>query len=293
MKGPGSILWFWRSFSRRFMCQAPVRPELPSSQTSSGNCNRRWRGSTRRVPMGKRSKWPNRLSHRRWRNSGRTACRRAIRPAALALLRRRRAILPRPRANTPLPARPGELVGPGQPTCRRRAGVPRARALQTGPALPKPKPSIHARSRFGAIYMAKTMSRPGAYSGLGAINLARGDPGAALANYRKAVHRLTSRPAERVTNRSFVETRIREHRDIFIGLGRAAGGTPRQPGADERRLMDESFTAGQRAWATSAASALVKMTARLKAGDTELGRSVRHLDELNDRIQGVRYPRAW
>ncbi len=51
--------------------------------------------------------------------------------------------------------------------------------------------------------------------------------------------------------------------------------------------MDESFAAGQRAWATSAASALVKMTARLKASDTELGRSVRHLDELNERIQDL------
>jgi tetratricopeptide (TPR) repeat protein len=128
---------------------------------------------------------------------------------------------------------------------------------------------------------------PGAYSGLGAVKLARGEYGAALANYRKAVHRLTSRPAERVTNRSFVETQIREHRDIFIGLGRTAAALRLKPGADERGLMDESFAAGQRAWATSAASALVKMTARLKAGDTELGRSIRHLDELNERIQDL------
>ncbi len=124
----------------------------------------------------------------------------------------------------------------------------------------------------------------GAYSGLGAVNLARGDYGAALSYYRKAVHRLTSRPVERVTARAFMETEIREHRDTFIGLGRAAAALRQQPGADERRLMEESFAAGQRAWATSAASALAKMTARLKAGETELGRAVRHLDELNERI---------
>ena len=128
---------------------------------------------------------------------------------------------------------------------------------------------------------------PGAYSGLGAVKLARGDYGAALANYRKAVHRLTSRAAEPMTNRSFIDSHLKEHRDTFIGLGRTAAALRLKPGADERRLMDESFAAGQRAWATSAASALVKMTARLKASDTELGRSIRHLDELNERIQAL------
>jgi CHAT domain-containing protein/tetratricopeptide (TPR) repeat protein len=127
----------------------------------------------------------------------------------------------------------------------------------------------------------------GAYSGLGAVNLARGDYGGALANYRKAVHQLTSRPLERVTDRSIMETQIKEHRDAFIGLGRAAAALRRQPGASERGLMEESFAAGQRAWATSAASALAKMTVRLKAGETELGRSVRHLDELNERIANL------
>ena len=90
-----------------------------------------------------------------------------------------------------------------------------------------------------------------------------------------------------MTNRSFIDSHLKEHRDTFIGLGRTAAALRLKPGADERRLMDESFTAGQRAWATSAASALVKMTARLKASDTELGRSIRHLDELNERIQAL------
>jgi CHAT domain-containing protein len=124
----------------------------------------------------------------------------------------------------------------------------------------------------------------GAYSGLGAVNLARRDFGGALANYREAVRLLTSRTAEQAVGRSVLEAGIKEHREIFIGLGRAAAALRLQPGADRPRLMEESFAAGQRAWATSAASALAKMTARLKAGETEMGRAVRHLDTLNERI---------
>ncbi len=48
--------------------------------------------------------------------------------------------------------------------------------------------------------------------------------------------------------------------------------------------MEETFAAGQRAWATSAASALAKMTARLKAAETDLGRAIRHLETLNHQI---------
>jgi CHAT domain-containing protein/tetratricopeptide (TPR) repeat protein len=128
----------------------------------------------------------------------------------------------------------------------------------------------------------------GAYSGLGAVNLARGDSGAALSNYRKAVHRLTSRRGGRTADRSNVEDTIKEHRDAFIGLGRAAAAQRLKPGADEPRLMEESFAAGQGAWATSASAALAKTTARLKAGETELGRAIRRLDTLDGRIQELR-----
>ncbi len=124
----------------------------------------------------------------------------------------------------------------------------------------------------------------GAYGGLGAVNLARGDYAAALANYRKAMQQLTSQTAAQAVARSMIEAGIKEHRNIFIGVGRAAAALRGQSGADEQGLMEESFAAGQRAWATSAASALAKMTARLKAGDTGLGRAIRQLDELNGRI---------
>ncbi len=123
-----------------------------------------------------------------------------------------------------------------------------------------------------------------AYAGIGAVNVARGDYQAALAFYRNAVQRLTSQTAGQALARSVIEADIKRHRDIFIGLARAAAGARRQPGADQAALMEETFTAGQRAWATSAASALAKMTARLKAADTELGRSIRRLETLNNRI---------
>ncbi len=123
-----------------------------------------------------------------------------------------------------------------------------------------------------------------AFAGLGAVSMARGDNKAALSYYRKAVRQLTSQTAAQAAGRSVIETGIREHRDIFIGLGRAAARLRQQTGAGEQALMEESFSASQQAWATSAASALAKMTARLKAGETELGRAVRHLDTLNGRI---------
>ncbi len=123
-----------------------------------------------------------------------------------------------------------------------------------------------------------------AYAGLGAVNALRGDYPTALSYYRSAVQRLASQTAAQAAARSVIAADIKRHREIFIGLARAAAGARRQPGADQAALMDETFVAGQRAWATSAASALAKMTARLKAGETDLGRSIRRLETLNDRI---------
>ncbi len=123
-----------------------------------------------------------------------------------------------------------------------------------------------------------------AYAGLGAVNLMRNDFPGALNYYRKAVQQLTSQTAAQAAARSVIEADIKRHREIFIGLARAASGLRRQPGADQAALMEETFAAGQHAWATSAASALAKMTARLKAGDTDLGRAIRRLESINERI---------
>ncbi len=127
----------------------------------------------------------------------------------------------------------------------------------------------------------------GAYSGLGEVNLLRSDFPRALAYYRQAVSRLTGQEARQELGRSVIEADIERHREIFIGLAQAAWGLRQQAGADRAALMEETFNAGQRAWATSAASALAKMTARLKANDTELGRAIRGLDALTDRIRAL------
>ena len=76
---------------------------------------------------------------------------------------------------------------------------------------------------------------------------ARGDSKSALAFYRKAVLLLASQTSAQAVGRSVIEAGIKQHRDIFIGVGRAAAGLRQQTGADEPALMEESFTAGQRA----------------------------------------------
>jgi tetratricopeptide (TPR) repeat protein len=123
-----------------------------------------------------------------------------------------------------------------------------------------------------------------AYAGLADSHLARGDHAGALPLYRKAITLLTTQDQEQAVVKSIVEADIKRHRDVFVGLARAAWVARQQPGADTAGLMDETFAAGQLAWATSAASALAKMTARLKAGDTDLGRTMRDLQTVSDRI---------
>jgi CHAT domain-containing protein len=49
-------------------------------------------------------------------------------------------------------------------------------------------------------------------------------------------------------------------------------------------LADETFAASQRAWITAAASALSRMTARLAAGETDLGRRIRRQQDAAERI---------
>ena len=123
-----------------------------------------------------------------------------------------------------------------------------------------------------------------AHAGLGDVKRTRGDFAGALPHYRKAITLLTGQKAEQAVAQSVFESEIKRHRDIFIGLSRASFGLRGAPGADASALMNETYAAGQQAWATAAAAALAKMTARLKAGDTEMGRAIRQLQELSDRV---------
>ena len=122
------------------------------------------------------------------------------------------------------------------------------------------------------------------HSNLGDVDLARGNWSAALASYRQAIRLMTGQDTSQTIVKSIVEDEIRRYRDTFIGLCRAAWQMSDRSAADRSALFEETFAAGQRAWNTSAASALAKMTARIGAGETELGRGIRKVQDLSERI---------
>jgi len=122
------------------------------------------------------------------------------------------------------------------------------------------------------------------HSNLGDVALARGEWGRALASYREAIRLLTAQDTSQTVVKSIVEDEIRRYRDTFVGLCRAAWQTRPAAEADRAALLEETFRAGQQAWNTSAASALAKMTARLGARDTDLGRRIRRMQDLSERI---------
>ena len=122
------------------------------------------------------------------------------------------------------------------------------------------------------------------HSNLGDVAAARGNWPAALASYRQAISLVTGQDTSQTLVKSIVEEEIRRYRDTFVGLCRAAWQTRDQVGINRGALLEETFRASQQAWNTSAASALSKMSARIGAGDTDLGRRVRRVQDLSERI---------
>jgi hypothetical protein len=122
------------------------------------------------------------------------------------------------------------------------------------------------------------------HSNLGDVAAARGNWPAALASYRQAISLVTGQDTSQTLVKSIVEEEIRRYRDTFVGLCRAAWQTRDQVGVNRGALLEETFRASQQAWNTSAASALSKMSARIGAGDTELGRRVRRVQDLSERF---------
>ena len=125
----------------------------------------------------------------------------------------------------------------------------------------------------------------GDHANLGDVGLARGDWPAALASYREAM-RLLDGAGHLADDRQgdCAKRRSRRYRETFIGLCRAAWQMGSSPGADAALLFEETFAVAQLAWATSAASALAKMSARLGAGSTPLGQRIRRVQDLSDRV---------
>lgn len=120
---------------------------------------------------------------------------------------------------------------------------------------------------------------------IGQTAAARGDWPAALTSYREAVRLLALDNPAQVSARTVADRLLEGQRETFVGLVRAAHHMRGSAdAASAQRLADESFMATQQAWNTAAAGALAKMTARLGASDTELGRRVRQVQDRADRI---------
>jgi len=124
-----------------------------------------------------------------------------------------------------------------------------------------------------------------AHAALGDVALARGQADAALTSYRRAVRLLTSQKAAQTVVKQIVDADIRRNRDAFAGLAQAAWDARTSPTAGgAEALLAETYAASQQAWATSAASALARMSARIGAGTSELGRRIRDVQDKSERV---------
>jgi len=121
------------------------------------------------------------------------------------------------------------------------------------------------------------------HAGLGAAALARGDGQGALDAYRMAVRLLTGKRETQTLAAHVMDNEIRRQLAAFSGLVDAAWEV-KERGGPATALADETFAASQRAWTTSAASALARMSARLAAGDSELGRRIRRQQDAVERV---------
>lgn len=121
------------------------------------------------------------------------------------------------------------------------------------------------------------------HANLGDVALARGDWANARNAYRQAIRLVTRQDTSTAVVKALVDDEIRRFRDTFVGIAQASWELRNAPGAEPTAIFEETYTAGQQAWNTQAASALARMTARLGAGETDLGRRIRRNQDLSDR----------
>ncbi len=122
------------------------------------------------------------------------------------------------------------------------------------------------------------------HAGLGAVSLAKGDPAAALKSYREAVRLLTGKRESQTLAAHVMQNEIRRQLSAFTGLIEAAWQERARNPSTTATLADESFAASQRAWSTSAASALARMSARIAAGPSPLGQRIRRQQDAAERV---------
>ena len=121
------------------------------------------------------------------------------------------------------------------------------------------------------------------HANLGDVALARGDWTTARDSYRRAIRLVTRQDTSTAVVKALVDEEIRRFRDTFVGIAQANWELRNVRGTEATSIFEETYAAGQQAWTTQAASALARMTARLGAGETELGRRIRRNQDLSDR----------
>ena len=151
-------------------------------------------------------------------------------------------------------------------------------------ADPLVKRASQIRQEVGALLGPNHAFFAGDHANRGDLSLARSDWPAALSSYREAIRLLTGQDTSQTLLKSILEEEIRRYRETFIGLCRAAWQMRSSAGANAVALFEETFAAAQLAWATSAASAVAKMSARLGAGATPLGQRIRRVQDASDRV---------
>jgi CHAT domain-containing protein/tetratricopeptide (TPR) repeat protein len=121
------------------------------------------------------------------------------------------------------------------------------------------------------------------HAGLGAVSLARGDAPAALASYREAVRLLTGKRETQTLAAHVAGNEIRRLAGAFTGHVDAAW-LAASRGGNLPLLAEEAYAVSQRAWTTAAGEALSRMSARIAAGETELGRRIRRQQDAAERV---------
>ena len=124
----------------------------------------------------------------------------------------------------------------------------------------------------------------GSISNLAAVAVARRQYAEAVHLYRKAISLLDAQKTDFVYANKKLSQGLKKQRATFIGLANAVWNGQQQLGVSPIAAFNESFSASQEAWRTSAAEAIARMTARLGAADTPLGRDVSRLQKMADEI---------
>ena len=147
-----------------------------------------------------------------------------------------------------------------------------------------------------AIVGRNTRFTARAHGNLASVNLKRGKWNKALAGYRHSA-RLYTREIKKggalriAAIDEINEQQISKNKDVFAGLTRslwelqALDKKPRSSANDRR--VSEALDAAQWAWRTTTGNALGNMAARFGAGDSELAKRIRSLQEISQQITAL------